>query len=100
MNKHIQDIKSLATAKKLYPELITELVRLCDEIYNDIAMDGFGINGARTKAEYVSVLGDHVHWATGPDGNGYEISSTARSFFRNRCTYRTQKQIVGSAFLG
>jgi hypothetical protein len=101
MQRNPKDIKSLATAKKLYPELVQAVQRLCLDIYNDIAMDGFGINGARSKAEYISVMSDHVYWETNSiHGGNYSISNEAKMFYTQRCTYRTQKQIIGSSFQG
>lgn len=101
MQRNPKDIKSLATANKLYPELVKEVVRLCLDIYNAIAMDGFGINGARNKAEYLSVMSDHVYWETNSiHGGNYCISDEAKMFYTKRCTARTQKQIIGSSFLG
>tara|TARA_R110000824_G_scaffold198356_4_gene382354 strand:+ start:395 stop:685 length:291 start_codon:yes stop_codon:yes gene_type:complete len=93
------EIKSLQTAQKVAPELVKEIVGVCSDIYDHIAMDAFGINGATDVGEYVSVISDHLHWETSEAGSGL-LSVEAKEFYNQRCTFRTQKQIVGSSFLG
>jgi hypothetical protein len=101
MERAVRDIKSLKTASKLYPDEIKGLVRVCQDIYNDIAMDAFGINGATDVGEYVSVVSDHLYWEVSSVHSGnYGLSKEAKDFYNKRCTFRTQKQIVGSSFKG
>ena len=70
-----------------------ELIGICHDIYDAIATDSFGINGATSKSDYVSVIAEHLSWSE--DGL---MSHEARSLY-TALTSTARDELVGRAYL-
>ena len=90
---HTTQFKSLPSAMKWEPEHCKELIEICHDIYDAIAMDAFGINGAASKADYVSVIADHLSWS-----EDSLMSYEARSLY-TALTSTARDELVGRAYL-
>jgi hypothetical protein len=83
-----------ATAMALLPETVEELKVICRDIYDAIAMDAFGINGATDKDEYVNVIADHLSWS-----DDTLMSDEARKLYHH-LTFDAQLEMVGQTYPG
>jgi hypothetical protein len=98
-------IKSYRTAMRVAPELCEEIIQVCREQYECIAMDAFGVNGATSKSDYVSVMADQLHWVMEPSQplarlfSRREVSGKAQELWAS-LTYRARTEFLGRAYLG
>ena len=85
---------SLQFVTKRQPEVIEELNIILADIYDAIAMDAFGVNGATSKWEYVSVMADHLSWS-----EDTLMSDDARHVYHS-LTLNAQRELVGRSYPG
>jgi hypothetical protein len=85
---------SYSVAVAVQPEAVKELKEACRHIYDEIAMDAFGVNGATDKDGYVCVMADHLCWR-------YDTltSDEARKLYNN-LTFSAQAELIGQTYQG
>jgi hypothetical protein len=99
-------IKSYRTAAQIAPQPCREIIQVCRDQYSCIAMDAFGINGATSKSDYVSVMADQLHWVMEPGqftrstpDSEREVSEKAQELYAS-LTHRARTELIGRAYQG